>query len=180
MSIKALREALEAGPTALPWRWELSLHSKRLHIVGGRPRFDLTVMDFERWGMGSATIRLRELEHDGMNIMHKLHERHDWIKPHAGREHHADWCADIAHADAAYIVAAANAAPALLARCDELAAQLADLLEAVDSMRGTFGCIRGDAPEDADTHTHDDWAEKFLAERADAARAALATQESDK
>ncbi len=37
-----------------PWRWELSMQSKRLHLVGGRPQFDLTVMDFTRWGMGGA------------------------------------------------------------------------------------------------------------------------------
>ncbi len=41
-------------------------------------------------------------------------------------------------------------------------------------MLGTCGCIRGETPEDADTHTHDDWAEKFLREHVQQARAALA------
>jgi hypothetical protein len=50
-----------------------------------------------------------------------------------------------------------------------LLAALNDLLSAVQSVIGTFGVIRGDTPEDADIHTHDDWAEKLLKERADAA-----------
>ena len=56
-----------------------------------------------------------------------------------------------------------------------LLAALTDLLEAADSMRGTFGCIQGGHPEEDDAHTHDKWAEDFLKERADAARAAIAT-----
>ncbi len=52
--------------------------------------------------------------------------------------------------------------------------ELLDLIEAAEAMLGTCGCIRGDTPEDADTHTHDDWAEKFLRERVQQARAALA------
>jgi hypothetical protein len=51
---------------------------------------------------------------------------------------------------------------------------LQDLIEAAQSMAGTCGVIRGDTPEDADIHTHDDWAEKFLAERTTAALAAVA------
>ena len=51
---------------------------------------------------------------------------------------------------------------------------LRDLIEAADSMRATFGCIRGDTPEDSDTFIHEEWAEDFLKERADAARAAIA------
>ena len=55
----------------------------------------------------------------------------------------------------------------------ELVEALNNLLEAVESMQGTYGCVRGDTPEDADTFTHDEWAEKFLQERANAAGAAL-------
>lgn len=55
----------------------------------------------------------------------------------------------------------------------ELVEALNNLLEAVESMQGTYGCVRGDTPEDADTFTHDEWAEKFLQERANAAVAAL-------
>lgn len=55
---------------------------------------------------------------------------------------------------------------------------MSDLLEAVESMRGTYGEIRGETPEDADTHTHDKWAEEFLREREQAARAAIAAAEA--
>ena len=51
---------------------------------------------------------------------------------------------------------------------------LADLIEAADSMRGTYGCVRGETPEDDDTHIHDKWAEDFLSERTEQARAAIA------
>lgn len=93
--------------TAGPWRWEISMESKRLHLVGGlRPKYDLTIIDFERWGMGNATMCLRDTAHDGMNLMHKLHERPDWIEPFPGRAHHARWCQNVVHPDARLIAAA--------------------------------------------------------------------------
>lgn len=60
------------------------------------------------------------------------------------------------------------------AGCFELVQALQDMIEAAQSMAGTCGVIRGDTPEDADIHTHDDWAEKFLAERTAAALAVVA------
>ena len=96
-----------------PWRWEINQKNKSLHLVGGRPRFDLTLMDFERWGMGGATVRFRDTAFDGMNLMHKLHERPDWIQPFEGRNHHADWCADVIHPDARLIAAAPDLLEAL-------------------------------------------------------------------
>jgi len=62
----------------------------------------------------------------------------------------------------------------LIAAAPELLAALHDLIEAADSMRATFGCIRGDTPEDSDMFIHEEWAEDFLKERADAALAAIA------
>ena len=62
-------------------------------------------------------------------------------------------------------------------RCAPLVAALANLIEAADSMRWTYGCIWGDTPEDSDTYTHDKWAEEFLHERADESRAALAAEQ---
>ena len=59
----------------------------------------------------------------------------------------------------------------------ELLAALRDLIEAAESMQGTFGCIRGRTPEHDDLHTHDQWAEGFLAERLETAKAALAVAE---
>lgn len=99
----------EAKHTAEPWRWEFNEKHKTVSITGGRPTFDLTVMDFERWGMGGAVPRFRDTEHDGMNVMHRLCDRKDWFAPYAGREHHASWHANVIHPDARRIVACVNA-----------------------------------------------------------------------
>lgn len=97
-----------------PWRWEYNAKHKSVHLVGGRPMYDLTVMDFVRCGMGGATIRLRDPAHDGLQLMHKLHDFDEWIAPFPGREHHADWCAAVTHPDARLIAAA----PELYAACE--------------------------------------------------------------
>lgn len=111
------------GHTPGPWRWELSSSGKAVHVVGGTPRYDLTVMDFARWGMASATPRFRDVAHDGMNIMHRLPDVADWIRPFSGREHHASWCAETTHPDARLIAAA----PDLLAEVIRLRAEVAAL-----------------------------------------------------
>lgn len=85
--------------TAGPWRWEFNRKHKVLHLVGGCPRYDLTIMDFDRWGMSGAVATLRDTAHDGFNIMHRLSDRTDWIAPFPGRAHHADWCSDVVHPD---------------------------------------------------------------------------------
>ena len=51
---------------------------------------------------------------------------------------------------------------------------LENLLEAVDSMSATYGCVYGETPEHDDLYLHEKWAEGFLSERADAARAVIA------
>lgn len=83
-----------------PWRWEFNKEYKNLHLVGGQKRFDLTIMDFERWGMRGATMRLRDPEHNGMQLLHRVHERADWITPEPGREHHKNWHQLLTHPDA--------------------------------------------------------------------------------
>lgn len=105
---------MSGAHTPGPWRFEFNADHKNVHLVGGRPRYDLTIMDFERWGMGGATFRLRDTSHDGMNIMHKLHERSDWIAPEPGREHHKNWFQLVKHPDIAMI----EAAPDLLAAAE--------------------------------------------------------------
>lgn len=97
-----------------PWRWEISSKSKNLHLVGGaRPQYDLTVMDFDRWGMSSATVRLRDTAPGGFNLLHKLHERPDWIAPFPDRAHHASWCSNVIHPDMRLIAAAPDLLDAL-------------------------------------------------------------------
>ena len=89
-----------------PWRWEFNREHKTLHLVGGRPQYDLTIMNFDRWGMSGAIATLRDPTEDGMNVMHRLCDRLDWIAPFPGRAHHATWCADVTHPDMRLMAAA--------------------------------------------------------------------------
>jgi len=102
-----------AKHTPGPWRWEFNRKHKALHLVGGRPLYDLTIMDFERWGTQRAVATLRDTSEDGMNIMHRLPDRLDWIAPFPGRVHHADWCADVIHPDMRLMAAAPELLDAL-------------------------------------------------------------------
>ena len=72
------------------------MQAKTIHLVGGVPKFDLTVMDFERWGTHGAAPRLRQVLHDGMNIMDRCEI---YARPGAGREHHKSWFQDVDHPD---------------------------------------------------------------------------------
>ena len=85
--------------TTGPWRWEFNREYKTLHLVGGSPKYDLTIMDFDRWGMRGAVATLRDPAEDDMNVMLRLCDRPDWIAPFPGRAHHATWCADVTHPD---------------------------------------------------------------------------------
>jgi hypothetical protein len=96
-----------------PWRWEFNESYKGISLVGGRPTFDKTVMDFRRWGMGGAQPRFMG-DDDGFRILHKLSDRKDWIKPFPGRAHHVDWCASVDHPDANLIAAAPDLLDALI------------------------------------------------------------------
>ncbi|MBR8228063.1 hypothetical protein KDX05_07025 [Burkholderia vietnamiensis] len=99
----------EIKHTPGPWRWEFNRKHKSMQLVGGVPKYDLTVMDFDRWGMGGAVVRLRE-DIDGMNLMRRLCDRSDWVTPFPGRDHHADWCAGVTHPDMKLIEAAPDMA----------------------------------------------------------------------
>jgi hypothetical protein len=88
------------------------MNGKSVHLVGGVPKFDLTVMDFDRWGMHGAAPRLRQVLHDGMNIMDRCEI---YAKPVAGREHHKDWFQDIDHPDMRLMAAAPELLSALQA-----------------------------------------------------------------
>lgn len=96
-----------------PWRWEFNKEHRTVHLAGGRRLYDLTIMDFERWGMNGATMRLRDPAHDGMQLLHRVHERPDWITPAPGREHHKNWFQLLTHPDARLIAAAPELLEAL-------------------------------------------------------------------
>jgi hypothetical protein len=108
-----LTNQIVTAHTPGPWRWEFNAKHKSVALVGGRPQYDLTVMDFTRWGMGGAVPRVRDLAHDGMNILHRICDHLDWIVPFPNRSHHADWCAALTHADMVLIAAAPDLLEAL-------------------------------------------------------------------
>jgi hypothetical protein len=83
--------------TPAPWRWEVNLKSRTIRLCGGVPRYDLTVMDFVRWGMGGAAPRLRGLSGPRLNIMYRIEH---FARVVLGREHHSDWFRFIDHPDA--------------------------------------------------------------------------------
>lgn len=95
-----------------PWRWELNEKSKELQLCGGVPTFDLTVIDFARWGMDSAVARFRA-DVARLNLMH--HAK-DFAAVVVGREHHAEWFKTLNHPDANLIAAA----PELLEMLEEI------------------------------------------------------------
>ena len=98
-----------------PWRWEFNEKHRQLTLVGGRPEFDLTIMEFCRWGMWGAGVSMRDTspDADGFNLMHKVHERPDWVAAFPGREHHKDWCAAINQPDMRLMQAAPDLLEAL-------------------------------------------------------------------
>ena len=51
-----------ATHTPGPWRWELNKQTKHLSLVGGKPLYDLTIIQPTRWGMGSATLLMSAVQ----------------------------------------------------------------------------------------------------------------------
>ncbi len=78
--------------------------------------FDLTVMDFARWGMGGAVPRFRDTAEDGFNLMDRLCDKPEWTTPEPGREHHKRWYQMVTHPDARLM----EAAPDLLSALKEV------------------------------------------------------------
>jgi hypothetical protein len=67
----------------------------------------------------------------------------------------------------------------LIAAAPELLEALQILVEAAESMKGTYTFEQGKTPEHEDHYGHEKWAEVFLQETADAARAAIAKATGD-
>jgi hypothetical protein len=95
-----------------PWRWELSEKNKEIRLCGAAG-YDLTVLDFVRWGMSAAAPRLRTADGMALNIMRRADE---FAAVVPGREHHAEWFKAVDHPDARLIAAA----PDLLAALEAL------------------------------------------------------------
>lgn len=103
-------KAIEARANAASpgkWRWVVNPKSREIRLEGGT-----TVMDFVRWGMGSATPRFETagLMSPAMNFTEAI----------VGREHHADWARALCHRDAEFIAHARADVPVLAAEVRRL------------------------------------------------------------
>jgi hypothetical protein len=99
---------LAKGITAGPWRWEINPKGRQIQLCGGKPEYDLTVMDFVRWGMNGAQPRVLTKNGRGMELLEKA-ESFKAVAPK--REHHASWFQLLKHPDLDLMAAA----PQLLA-----------------------------------------------------------------
>jgi len=96
----------QTGHTPGPWEWDLRPGTHSVSLMSRR----FLVMDFVRWGMGSAAPRFR-------NEKCLMVRAEALGLPIPGREHH-EWAKRIVHPDAQLIAAA----PDLLAACEALMA----------------------------------------------------------
>jgi hypothetical protein len=130
---------MEAMHTPGPWRWEINERHKSINLCGGRPLYDLTVMDFQRWGMQGAQIRLRDTSQEGRNLMYNTSH---WAKEVKRREHHAGWFKSLNHPDAVLIQSAPDLldatkkAVASLLIDQDIDAALSHLQEAIKKATG--------------------------------------------
>lgn len=106
-----------------PWRWEVNRKLRQIQLCGGRPRHDLIVMDFVRWGMSGSAPRFQREHRPGLNIMHRAEE---FAVAQPGREHHEEWFALIDQPDARFIESAPEDVRALLAEIDRLKSERDD------------------------------------------------------
>lgn len=115
----AIRERATPGP----WRFEVRPKDKVVYLQGGRPQYDLSVMDFVRWGMSGAAPRFRDVREQGLNLMTGISV---FTVPCPGREHHT-WLKLVDHPDAQ-----------LIEHAHDLADALRDALEVLRQVKALF------------------------------------------
>lgn len=167
---KALVERCK-GHTPGPWRWEVNRSHKSVKLCGGSPkhgfgRYDLTVMDFSRYGMNKAAPVFWNWQ-DGPFLVGDPKRADELAVEVQGREHHANWFADIDHPDAQLVAAA----PELLALIETQAREIERLREALKHI-GIYGCGMLNQPA-AMNGPEEVWLKQRIFEMERTARAAL-------
>lgn len=125
-----------------PWRWEVNRAHKSVKLCGGPPkrgfgRYDLTVMDFRRFGMAGAAPEFWFWDFD--KFVGKPMRADELAIAVEGREHHANWFAGIDHPDAHLIAAA----PDLLAALEAAEQHIIIMLSAIAAvMQGLANGLR--------------------------------------
>lgn len=121
-----------------PWRWEYNPKTKAVQLCGGRPQFDLTVIDFVRVGMFGAGPRV--IDRTDLGLLTGVAE---FAQPVAGREHHSSWFQVLRHPDLDLIAASPDMAEAL--RMAVAADTAEDWSRAMDYARAALAKANGDA-----------------------------------
>lgn len=142
-----LADGRKISHTPGPWRWEVNRAHKSVKLCGGPPkrgfgRYDLTVMDFRRYGMAGAAPVFWNWDYD--RFVGAPNRADALAVSVEGREHHEAWFADIDHPDARLIAAA----PELLAHLVWAEKMLSGLIGGsaqLDAIRATIASAKGEA-----------------------------------
>lgn len=137
--VEGLIARIPEGYTAGPWRWEVNRKSQIVSMCGGEPagRFDKTVLDFVRWGMSRAAPRFWFWK-DSRHWSEEPKRADALAQAVSGREHHADWFADVDHPDARLIALAPELASAVRA----LSAQVASQREEIAILHASYETVK--------------------------------------
>ena len=108
---------MSAPHTPGPWRWEVNRKHKTVNLCGGPPkhgfgRYNLTVLSFRRYGMNGAAPVFWNWNME--RWVSKPQRADELASEVEGREHHADWFAEVNHPDARLIAAAPELLEALI------------------------------------------------------------------
>jgi len=92
-----------------PWRWEVNITTKTVTLCGGPPklgfgRYDLSVLEFKRWGTHSAAPVFWKWEFP--RCVGTPLRADEVAEAVPGREHHERWFRIINHPDAHLMAAA--------------------------------------------------------------------------
>lgn len=130
-------EGLAEKATKGPRRWRVNRQYKTVELGGGSPRFDKSIMTFQRFGMRGAAPAFWFWE-NGRNWSEEPKRADELAVAEPGREHHQKWHALIDHPDAQFLEISPDDVLRLIAtiraeraRADTAEAEREELREAI-------------------------------------------------